>query len=522
MFWSDRFAKQIINSGQYKPYWVDDMKTPSGRIHVGALRGVIVHDLLYKALSHRGVKVAFSYVINDMDPMDAFPTYLDGKFRKYMGFPLFKIPSPNKGFNNFGQYHAQEFIDVFDQLGAKPKIFWSSQMYQQGKFNKVIKEALDNQDKIRQLYKEVSGYNKPENWYPFQVICPKCGKVGTTVVDGWDGQEVNFVCQKDLVDWAEGCGSQGKISPFDGHGKLMWKVDWAAHWKVLGITIEAAGKDHFSAGGSRDLSGAISEKVFHYPLPFGFSYEFFLVGGRKMSSSKGLGSSAKEVAELLPPEILRFLMTKTPYRKAIDFDPGGNTIPNLFDEYDSYAGEWFIKDRNSDRGRIFELSQVDTPPEKALFLPRFRDVANYIQMSNVDLIKHFEQEKGARLTPCEKAILDERIKYAKIWLDGYAPDELRFQVMTKDQFAKVNIGFSKEQKKYLEAVRELIKQRKWRPQELQSRLYELAKKLKISSQKAFQAIYLSLIGKTHGPKAAWLILSQKKKFIIERLKEATR
>jgi lysyl-tRNA synthetase class I len=27
----------------------------------------------------------------------------------------------------------------------------------------------------------------------------------------------------------------------------MWKVDWAAHWKAIGITVEGAGKDHMSA-----------------------------------------------------------------------------------------------------------------------------------------------------------------------------------------------------------------------------------------------------------------------------------
>ena len=54
------------------------------------------------------------------------------------------------------------------------------------------------------------------------------------------------------------------------------------------------------------------------------------------------------------------------------------------------------------------------------------------------------------------------------------------------------------------------------------RIYELAKKLKVSPKKAFQAIYLALMGKNHGPKAAWLILSQKKSFIIKRFKEVTK
>src|SRR3989338_5902623 len=117
MYWVDKIASEIIKSGKYKPYWVDDMKTPSGRIHVGSLRGVVIHDLLYKALLAQGKKAVYTYCINDMDPMDGFPVYLDReKFYKYMGHPLFKIPSPQEGFVSFSQYYAQEFIDVFNQI----------------------------------------------------------------------------------------------------------------------------------------------------------------------------------------------------------------------------------------------------------------------------------------------------------------------------------------------------------------------------------------------------------------------
>jgi len=221
MFWADRFAKEIIKSGKHKPYWVDDMKTPSGRIHVGALRGVIIHHLLYEALKEQGVKVDWSYCINDIDPMDGFPHYLPEKFKKYMGKPLFQIPSPEKGYQSMARCYGEQFIEVFNKLGAKPKIIWSSEYYKQGKFNDVIKEALDKVKIIRSLYKKVSNYDKPANWYPFQVICPQCGKVGTTIVIDWDGEKVSFVCKKDLVTWAEGCGYKGKISPFNGTGKKI-------------------------------------------------------------------------------------------------------------------------------------------------------------------------------------------------------------------------------------------------------------------------------------------------------------
>jgi len=67
MFWADRIAKQIIDSGQYKPYKVDDMFTPSGFAHIGSLRGPIVHDLIYRALKYAGQNVTFTYVFNDLE-----------------------------------------------------------------------------------------------------------------------------------------------------------------------------------------------------------------------------------------------------------------------------------------------------------------------------------------------------------------------------------------------------------------------------------------------------------------------
>lgn len=520
MFWADKFAKQIINSGQHKPYWVDDMKTPSGRVHIGALRGVVIHDLVYQALLDQGVKGKYTYIFDDHDPMDELPIYLDRRvYQKYMGCPLNTVLSPKPGYQSYADYFAREFIEVFNACGCHPEIIWTSELYHSGKMNQGVKLCLDNAEKIRKIYKRVAGSEKPGDWYPFQVVCEKCGKVGTTKVIDWDGKKVTYQCSPDLVAWAAGCGHQGKVSPFDGAGKLPWKVEWAVKWQAIGVTVEGAGKDHMSAGGSFDIASAIYQEILNHPIPYSFSYEFFLVGGRKMSSSKGLGSSAREVADLLPPAILRFLMTRISYKKAIDFDPGGNSIPDLFDEYDRCAYEWFKRERKSDLGRIFELSQVDGPPQKALFLPRFREVANLVQMPSINLVKHFESEKGAKLNAEEKTILDGRIKYAKIWLDGYAPKEMVFQVSPQlpDEAKKL----SQKQKEYLNAVTILLK-KEWPPEELQHELYELAKKLKISSQKAFQAIYLSLIGKTHGPKAAWLILSCEKKFIMERLKEVTR
>src|SRR3989344_2693981 len=121
MIWVDREAAKL-KERNYSLEWADDMKTPSGRIHVGSLRGVIIHDLIYKALSQIGVKAKFSYVFNDMDPMDAIPSYLDQKkYQHFAGQPVYKISSPVDGFKSHADYFAQEFISVFTSLNCHPQ-----------------------------------------------------------------------------------------------------------------------------------------------------------------------------------------------------------------------------------------------------------------------------------------------------------------------------------------------------------------------------------------------------------------
>ena len=54
MHWADKVAQEIIKSGKYKPYWVDDMKTPSGYAHIGSMMGPVVHSAIYRALKDLG------------------------------------------------------------------------------------------------------------------------------------------------------------------------------------------------------------------------------------------------------------------------------------------------------------------------------------------------------------------------------------------------------------------------------------------------------------------------------------
>lgn len=509
MFWADKVAEEIISSGKFKPYWVDDMKTPSGRVHVGALRGVVVHDLVYKSLKDKGEKVKFTYVFEDHDPMDDIPNHLPReKYEKYLGMPLFKIPSPEVGFENYARFYAEEFKKVFNAIGCEPEIIWTKDLYTSGRMNDVIKEVLDKASEVRKIYEELYDRKLPNNWYPFQVYCSNCGKVSTTQVTDWDGKEVTYECILDKVKFTKGCGHKGKISPFSDKdhivGKMPWKIEWPCKWKAIGVTVEGAGKDHMSSGGSHDLAKLACERVIKYPVPYPIAYEWILVGGRKMSSSRGVGVSAKEILEILPPELIRFLIVRIKVNTQINFDPEEpNTIPNLFDDYQKVADAYFNKG-DKDLARIFELSQIgkiEKPPKI-----RFSVLAQWEQMPNME-----DQIK--------KEGLEGWAKYARVWIDRFASEDQKFEV--QKELPGVAKSLSEKQKKLLAQTSEFVKEVS-DPMELQTKIYDLGKELGLPSNETFEAFYKALIGKNHGPKLAWLLLSLDKAFVRERLNEAVK
>jgi len=524
MIWVDREAIKI-KARSLPVEWVDDMKTPSGRIHVGSLRGVLVHDLIYKVMKENGINTRFSYVFNDMDPMDAIPSYLDQKkWSKYAGQSLYKVPSPEAGFKSFAEFYAQEFIDVFNSINCHPEIIWSHELYESGKMNDVIKRFLDNAEKVKDIYKRVAKAERNSDWIPFNPICEKCSNIGTTNAYKWDGEFVYYRCESDMVTWAKGCGHEGKISPYNGTGKLPWKLDWPAHWKVIGVTVESSGKDHMSSGGSYDMASHFCKEILSTDPPYAMGgYEWFTIGGKKMSSSKGIGTSAKEVASILPPEVFRFLIVRTPINTHLEFNPFGETIPNLFDDYDRCMNAYFDKCENkiqsgkqgevlSDFSRIAELSSVRPHSKIRLLLPRFRTVVNLIKMGK-NVKEHFEIQLKRPLLNEESLLLEERIKYAKIYLEKYTAQNLEQNQQKVTEFI-----LTENQKTFLKTFSAQLKTLKTVDREaVQNLFFEQIKISGLKPKEVFNAFYHTLTGKPFGPKAADLILQLGISEVINKL-----
>lgn len=529
MFWGNeivekakaRFAGHISQGGELI---VRDEKTPSGRVHIGSMRGVVIHGVVADLLRRSGVKAKYLYEMNDFDPMDGLPVYLDrDTFLPHMGKPLSTIPSPDGKAKNYAEYFAEEFAAVIRGAGFEPQFYRSSDLYRAGKYNETIRLALEQAATIRKIYQAVSGAVKPDDWYPLQVVCEACVKMGTTKVTGFDGELVTYRCEPNMVEWATGCGHQGTISPFDGRAKLPWKVEWAAKFKIMGVHIEGCGKDHSTRGGSRQIADAIAREVFGYEPPIDIPYEFFLVGGKKMSSSKGAGSSSREVASLLPQQLFRFLMTSKDPRRVIDFVPDGDTIPVLYDTYDTYAEKYFAGTRD-DHAEVFALAHSAGTKTllESRFLPRFSLVAFLVQMPHMDFLKEVAMLKGSPLTEADQREALERAEYAKKWLEQYAPEQYIYKLQNEavPEGAK---NFSPTQKRALAMLLEYIENEpELDGQKLHTELHELKEKAEIAPKELFSALYLAFLGKDHGPKAGWFISVLPRDFLIERLRAVTK
>jgi lysyl-tRNA synthetase class 1 len=537
MYWPDKLVseikekyKDVIASG--KPLIVRDEKTASGRVHVGSLRGVSIHGIVAEVLVEQGINCRYLFEINDFDPMDGLPVYLDEKvFKQHLGKPLCDVPSPTPETNNdpnsknipvgknFAEYFGGEFVEVVKSIGFTPEIYRSSDLYKRGDYNRAIQLTLKNGEKIREIYKRVSGSVKEGKWLPVNVICENCGKVSTTLAEDFTTGEgeysemVQYVCRD--LDWTNGCGHKGSVSPYNGRAKLPWKLEWAAKFGIVGVHVEGGGKDHSTKGGSRDVAETIAREIFGYEPPYNIPYEFFNIAGKKMSSSKGRGSFSKDIVDLLPAEIVRLLMLQKEPQRTIEFDPEGDTVAILFDTYDKFATGYFAKIED-DYSRMFKLIHPKGEEIVPRALPRFSQIAFLSQMRHLNIEKEAEHLVGHPLSDEDKKELKKRLHYAQVWIDTYAPEDYQFAIQEK----KPDVVLSDIQKKALSMVLEYLKSVDVIDgQAMHSKLHEIKEATQINPKEFFEAIYLSVLGKKSGPKAGWFLSVIDREFLVKRFGE---
>lgn len=532
IFWADQIAIELKNRVETNPILakiyekqgilIYDEKTPSGKIHIGSGRGWVIHDVIAKSCRKIGLNAKFVLASDDMDPYDKPNKDLPESFNKYLGVPFRYIPSPVEGYKSFAEYYFLESTTKFKEIGIECEFESTGENYEKGIFNEAIKIALDNSFKIKQIFEEM--YEKPYPRLPFNMICDNCGKIATTAAIKWDSEKelVFYKCEENLVAWAKGCNHEAWKSPYNGGGKFPWKVEWPAKWFSKGVICEFAGKDHFSSKGSRDIGVLISEKVFNYPTPYpstgietGDGYEFFTVGGKKMSTSKGRGFSFSETVDLLPPQMLRYLLVKTRPSAVIDFDPETkNDLILLFERFDKTERVYFGKEEDADERekinskRIYELSHLgEIPKEMPVQLPLTYS-ATIIQCARDedDAISQMKKtghiRKDATKADIESA--KHRLIDSKKWAENFAPEQFRFKI---NETVPHDLNINEKQKSVLKKIALALKEKEYSETEIPEKLFEISKSEGIAPKEMFEAAYKVLISKTQGPKLGGFILT---------------
>ena len=514
---------------------INDSKTPSGRVHIGSLRGVLIHDAVQRVLAARGQEVVFRYGVDDCDPLDRLPDDAPDELRKCMGMPLYKVPAPpDSKHANFAEHHISDFLDVFEKLDVRYEPYRMSEIYRRGDFDQVIRDVLENLDRVRVVYDSFGSSPRPPDWHPLQVICERCGKIGTTVVNAFDGDDVSYRCEPQHQTWAQGCGHSARVSPFGGNGKLPWKLEWMAKWRVFGVHIEGAGKDHFSKGGSHDVATGCLRALYDQPPPQKIPYEFFLVQGAKMSSSKGVGESAFEMAWFLPPEILRFLMVRTPPKRTLNFNTSMDFMARLFNDYDRLAVKVDTGEADENQQTLYSLTSVGGSAG-ASHPADFKLVAALLKMEHLDIWSELGKLYNLGNSNSEHDMnligsLENRISCADYWLDHFAGENGRLGVQEGLQplameLSQVQLGFLDLLGKKLDlykaqpvmimsTIPEFIQENtNTNPMYLeegdsniyQQAIFDVARLTPIASTAAFEAIYMLFLNQREGPKAGALL-----------------
>lgn len=514
MHWADVLADELIKED--KKHVLATGITPSGPIHIGNMREILTTDAVYRCLLKKGVKGELIYVADDFDPLRKVYPYLSKSYEKYVGMPISDIPCPCGKHKSYADHFLISFLNSLKEIGVKPKIYRANEMYKKGDFNKAIQTALDNTDKIKDIIQKISKRELPKDWIPFNIRCEKCKKLTTAKAILYEYPTVEYRCD---------CGYEGEVDIRNGGvGKLPWRVDWPARWKMLGITFEPFGKDLGTTGGARDTGVKIVEEIYGYPAPKYTVYEFIMLKGKgAMHSSKGTALSAEEMLKMTPPEVLRFLLMNNQPSKHLVFDSGLGLL-NLVDEYDKEERVFFGKEEAikgmKDLKKVYELSQpYDIAKKIPLQLP-YRHLVTLVQIeekwNDIKKILLRTNQIPKDISPQDDKHLKQRAEHAKYWLDNFAPDMVKFEV--KKILPRLTLN--EEQKKFLSSLLINISKISWDAENIHNAIYETSEKAKVPIKTGFNTIYQIILGQEKGPRAGYFLSNLDKDFILERIKQA--
>jgi lysyl-tRNA synthetase class 1 len=498
--WADQVADKILDEGRAPV--ISTGISPSGEIHIGNLREVLTADAVFRAIRERGIEAGFHFVPDSFDPLRRVYGFLDAaSFEPLVGRPLSEIRCPCGEHESYAEHYLLPFLESLKVLRIDLEVVRAEEMYKSGRMTDCVITALERRDEIARILHELTGREMSPDWSPFNPLCEGCGRISSARV-------VGFSAGDSTVDYSCACGSGG-TRPIAGGGKLVWRIDWPARWKVLGVTVEPFGKDHATRGGSYDTGVRIAREVFEIEPPFPVPYEWIrLKGAGDMSSSRGNVLSIARVLEVVPPEVLRYLVLRERPQKSISFDPG-QPLLQLVDQVDNAAASG--RDE-----RAIELSRAGG------FLPvgvPFKHLVVVAQTADFDVERAMSILRRTGYESVEREAVRDRMEYAQRWLGSFAPEHLRFQV--RSSLPPEAASLTSLQREFLRKLAASLLPG-MDGEAIHNQIYELSGDFsgEVKPSVLFEAIYLSLLGKSRGPRAGWLLAFLGSEFCADRFREA--
>jgi len=460
---------------------------PSGLPHLGTFqevaRTLMVRHALSEMVDWPSRLISFS---DDMDGMRKVPPGVPHQdmMHQHLGQPLSRIPDPfGCGHQSYADHNNGLLRQFLDRFGFDYEFLASSDCYQSGRFDEVLREVLRNYDAIMGVMLPTLGEERRLTYSPVLPISPKNGAVLQVPIEIVD-VEAGLVAFEDASD---GRGERIEQSIFSGGAKLQWKVDWALRWVALGVDYEMSGKDLID---SVTQSSKIARILGSRP-PEGFNFELFLdENGERISKTKGNGVTLDEWLSHAPEESLEFYLYREP-RRAKQLSV--SVIPKAVDEYDQFLAAYPDQAWDKRLGNpVHHVHAGDVP--QARMPISFALLLNLVAVASTDdkdLLWGFVRRHAPDASPETHPELDRRLDFALAYFRDFIADSLIHRAPTAMEAA---------------ALRDLDARLAALPgdadaETIQTEVYEVGKAHPFESLRDwFKAQYETLLGTSQGPR----------------------
>ncbi|MCT2592072.1 lysine--tRNA ligase [Streptomyces sp. N2-109] len=535
--------------------------SPSGPVHLGNLREVMVPHLVADEIKRRGVPCEHLISWDDYDRFRKVPDAVEGvdaSWSEHIGKPLTSVPAPHGSpYGSWSEHFRVATEKALEELGVAYRGISQTEMYTSGAYRDQILFAMRERarvDAVLERYrtldksagqkgKQNKQQQKPKDaveaeaevaaaegsgaaaeddgsgagsaYYPYKPYCSVCEKDLTTIT-GYDDEstELSYVCE---------CGHRETVLLSEHRqGKLVWKVDWPMRWAYEGVTFEPSGVDHQSPGSSFVVGGQLVREIFGGKQPIGPMYAFVGISGMaKMSSSKGGVPTPADALEIMEAPLLRWLYARRKPNQSfkIAFD---QEIQRTYDEWDALVRkitEGAAQPADLAAHQRASSTAAGPLPSTPRPLP-FRTLA-----SVADITAGAEEQTLRILSELDPSApvrsLDEtrpRLDRAERWISTQVPEDQRTRVRETPD-TELLAGLDDEQRESLRLLLDGLDEH-WSLEGLTTLVYGVPKarsgfapdakptpELKAAQRSFFALLYRLLVGRDTGPRLPTLLLA---------------